>query len=176
GYTNQYCVNASAEFDSNSLAPTYHLVMGVPGESHALDIAKRSGLPGAIVSKAKSYITNQQADVSSLIRGLTQKHAELDRREKEFACLENRQKEKLLKQEQKDLKLRQKENELKERESRSESRFLRETRKSLENLVRELREGEITREKTLKMRKFINDLTEDVELQELELEEEKERL
>ncbi|MCR4823155.1 MAG: Smr/MutS family protein [Treponema sp.] len=176
GYTNQYCVNASAEFDSNSLSPTYHLIMGVPGESHALDIAKRSGLPNKIVSQAKSYITNQQADVSSLIRRLPQKHAELDRREKEFADRENRQKEKLLKQEEKDLKLRKKENELKERESRSESRFLRETRKSLENLVRELREGEITREKTLKMRKFINDLTEDVEMQEIELEDEKERL
>ncbi|WP_294430188.1 Smr/MutS family protein [uncultured Treponema sp.] len=176
GYTTPSCINASAEFDSQSLAPTYKIVMGVPGESHALDIAKRSGLPGSVVAKAKSYLTNQQADVSTLIRGLTKKHAELDRREKEFADKENRQNEKILKLEQKDLKLRQKENELKERESRNESRFLRETRKTLENLVRELREGEITREKTLKMRKFLNDLTEDVELQELELEEEKERL
>ncbi|MBO6220227.1 MAG: Smr/MutS family protein [Treponema sp.] len=176
GYTRPSCINASAEFDADSLAPTYHIVMGVPGESHALDIAKRSGLPTSIVSKAKSYLTNQQADVSTLIRGLTQKHAELDRREKEFASLEKRQSEKILKLEHKDLKLRQKENELKERESRNESRFLRETRKTLENLVRELREGEITREKTLKMRKFINDLTEDVDEQELELELEKEKL
>ena len=176
GYTNPNCINASAEFDSGSLKPTYHLVMGVPGESHALDIARRSGLPTGVVTKAKSYITNQQADVSTLIKGLTQKHSELDRREKEFRDIENRQKEKVLKLEQKDLNLRKKENELKERESRSESRFLRETRKSLENLVRELREGEITREKTLKMRKFINDLTEDVEFQEIELEEEKDRL
>ena len=176
GYTNPSCINASAEFDQASLSPTYHIVMGVPGESHALDIAKRSGLPNSIVTKAKSYITGDKTNVSSLIKGLTQKHAELDRREKEFADKENRQNEKLLKLEQKDLRLRQKENELKERESRTESRFLRETRKNLENLVRELREGEITREKTLSMRKFINDLTEDVELQEIELEEEKERL
>ena len=176
GYTTPSCINASAEFDSESLSPTYRIVMGVPGESHALDIAKRSGLPASVVAKAKSYITNQQADVSTLIRGLTEKHAELDRREKEFRNKENRQAEKIAKLEQKDLKLRQKENEIKVRESRDESRFLRETRKSLENLVRELREGEITREKTLKMRKFINDLTEDVELQEIELEEEKERL
>lgn len=176
GYTTSSCINASAEFDSTSLCPTYRLIMGVPGESHALDIAKRSGLPSSVVAKAKSYITNQQADVSSLIKGLTEKHADLDRREKDFRNLENRQKEMLLKLEQKDLKLRQKENELKERESREESRFLRETRKRLENLVRELREGEITREKTLKMRKFINDLTEDIEMQELELEEEKEKL
>lgn len=176
GYTTPSCINASAEFDSQSLSPTYRIVMGVPGESHALDIARRSGLPASVVAKAKSYITNQQTDVSTLIRGLTQKHAELDRREKEFRDMENRQAEKTAKLEQKDLKLRQKENEIKARESRDESRFLRETRKNLENLVRELREGEITREKTLKMRKFINDLTEDVELQELELEEEKEKL
>ena len=176
GYMNPFCVNASAEFDSTSLSPTYHLVMGVPGESHALDIAKRSGLPSAIVTKAKSYITNQQADVSSLIRGLTQKHTELDRREKEFRDRENRQSEKILKLEQKELRLKQKENELKDRESRTESRFLRETRKTLENLVRELREGEITREKTLKMRKFIDDLTEDVESQNTAIQEEKELL
>lgn len=176
GYTTPSCINASAEFDSESLAPTYKIVMGVPGESHALDIAKRSGLPSKIVEKAKSYLTNQQADVSTLIRGLTQKHADLDRREKEFSNQENQLREKIAKLEQKDLRLRQKENELKERENREESRFLRETRKMLENLVRELREGEITREKTLKMRKFITDLTEDVELQSLELESEKENL
>lgn len=176
GYTNEFCVNASAEFDTTTLSPTYHLLMGVPGESHALDIAKRSGLPGSTVQKAKSYINNQQADVSTLIKGLTQKHAELEKRVKEFENRESSQKDKILKLEQKELRLKMKENELKERESRSESRFLRETRSQLENLVRELREGEITREKTLKMRKFINDLTEDVELQELSLEEEKEAL
>ena len=176
GYTTPSCINASVEFDPASLAPTYRLVMGVPGESHALDIASRSGLPESIVAKAKSYIQGEQADVSSLIRGLTQKHAELDRREKEFADKERRQSEKILRLEQKDISLRQKESEIKERESRCESVFLRETRKSLENLVRELREGEITRDKTLRMRGFINDLTENVEAHETELEIEKEKL
>ena len=176
GYTNEFCVNASAEFNAETLSPTYRIVMGVPGESHALDIAKHSGLPEKTVRKAKSYITNQQTDVSTLIKGLSQKHAELDERIKEFEKQESDQKSKVLKLEQKELKLKIKENELKERESRSESRFLRETRKTLENLVRELREGEITREKTLKMRKFINDLTEDIDEQELAVESEKENL
>lgn len=176
GYTNESCVNASAEFNAETLSPTYRIVMGVPGESHALEIARRSGLPEITVKKAKSYISNQQTDVSTLIKGLTQKHAELDERIKEFEKQESDQKSKIIKIEQKELKLKIKENELKERESRSESRFLRETRKTLENLVRELREGEITREKTLKMRKFINDLTEDVDEQELTIEAEKENL
>jgi len=173
GYTNEFCVNASAEFNTDTLSPTYHLLMGVPGESHALDIAKRSGLPNQTVQKAKSYISNQQADVSSLIKGLTEKHAEIAKLEKEFRSTEKQLKEKLFKFEQKEIKLRQWENELKEREQRSESRFLRETRSQLENLVRELREGEITREKNLKVRKFIDDLTEDVSLQYDDIEAEK---
>lgn len=176
GYTSPCCVNASVEFNPETLSPTYRIVMGVPGESHALDIARRSGLPEKTVRKAKSYMQNGQTDVSTLIRDLTKKHAELDSKLQEVERNEKIQRDKELKIEQKDLKLKIKENELKERESRAESRFLRETRKTLENLVRELREGEITREKTLKMRKFINDLTEDVDEQEEAIEQEKEAL
>ena len=176
GYTSPSCINASVEFDPESLEPTYRLVMGVPGESHALEIAERSGLPSSTVEKARSYLTNQQADVSSLIKGLTQKHAELDSREKEFSAKEKRQNEKAERLERKELGLRQKENELREREGMAESKFLRETRRELENLVRELREGEITREKTLRMRGFINDLTEHEKLQESDVQKEKESI
>lgn len=78
GYTNSKCVNASVEFNSESLRPTYKLLVGVSGESHAIDIALNSGLPQNVVEQAKSYISNQQADVSSLIKGLTEKHIELE--------------------------------------------------------------------------------------------------
>ena len=172
GYTNSLCVNASVDFDTDTLAPTYRLQMGVPGESHALDIAKRSGLPGQIVGKAKSYLTNEQADVSSLIKGLTQKHAELAELEKAAALTQQILSDRTLKIDQKELKLRQKEAEIKKREQRNDSDFVRETRKRLENLVRELREGEITREKTLAVKKFLSDVTDASERNELALEEE----
>ncbi len=176
GYSNQFCVNASAEFDTDTLSPTYRLLMGVPGESHALDIAKRSGLPSFTVQKAKSYITNQQADVTTLIKGLTEKHAEVARLEKEFRQTEKELKDKLFRFEQKTIKLRQWENELKEREQRAESRFLRETRSQLENLVREIREGELTKEKTQKVRQFIDDLTEEITVQAEDIEREKDEI
>ena len=83
GYTHPACINASVDFDESTLSPTYRLLMGVPGESHALDIAKRSGLPKFITQKAKEYMSGEQADVSKLIKGLTEKHAELDALEKE---------------------------------------------------------------------------------------------
>ena len=158
GYTNPLCVNASVDFDTDTLSPTYRLQMGVPGESHALDIAKRSGLPKAICEKARSYITNEQADVSSLIKGLTQKHAELAEREKAAREAQSDIAQKMLKLDQKEVKLRQKEADLKKRELRTEGEFVRQTRKRLENLVRELREGEITREKTLSVKQFLSDI------------------
>ena len=176
GYTNPSCINASVDFDTNTLSPTYRLLMGIPGESHALDIAKRSGLPLHTVNKAKSYIINEQADVSTLIKGLTEKHAELLNIEKQTKIREAKLKEKELKQTQKSIELKEYELQIKEREQLDSSKFLKETRKELENLVRTLREGEITREKTLKVKEFISTLTNQIDQQELTLEEEKETL
>ncbi|MCH5294411.1 MAG: Smr/MutS family protein [Treponema sp.] len=176
GYTNARCINASVEFDSGSLSPTYRLLMGVPGESHALDIAERSGLSPLVIEKARSYISSEQADVSSLIKGLSEKHAEVDsllveQKERSFALEQKAQK-----LDEKELRLKERHLELCEREHSQSSEFLRETRSLLENLVRELREGEITREKTLSVRAFINNVTEQVDAQESAMEEQRKDL
>lgn len=67
----------------------------------------------------------------------------------------------------------QKEIELNQIEHSQSSAFLQEMRSNLENLVRVLREGEITREKTLSVRKFISDTTKEIDEQEENIEEKK---
>ena len=158
GYTHSECVNASVDFDEHTLSPTYRLLMGVPGESHALDIAKRSGLPKKITQNARNYMQSEQADVSRLIRGLTEKSAELSEREKETRKKEASLLDKQRRLESRDVQFRERELEIRVREHNAESAFLLETRKMLENLVRSLREGEITREKTLGVKSFISEL------------------
>ena len=160
GYTNPYCVNASVEFNQDTLSPSYRLLMGVPGESHALDIAEKNGLPKEICKSARNYIATEQADVSALIRGLNRKHIELNKIQKEAEQKEKDFKDKFERLKIKELDLRRKENDLKKGKQQELNDFLIHSRRQLENLVRTLKEGEITREKTLGVKKFISELEE----------------
>ena len=163
GYTNESCVNASVEFNPDTMAPTYRLIMGIPGESHALDIATKSGLPSEAIQKAKNYIQSEQADISALIKGLSKKHKEVDELIQQYKQKE----EKIILKEQKtftkEQNIKRREHDLKIAENKKELSFLKESRRKLENLVRQLKEGEITREKTLAVKSFITELTDSIE-------------
>jgi DNA mismatch repair protein MutS2 len=50
--------NASVEFNTKTLRPTYRLRIGTPGESHAITVARQLGLPRRITTAAKSHLTN----------------------------------------------------------------------------------------------------------------------
>ena len=54
--------DASVEFDSTTLMPTHRLLWGVPGESHALDLASRLGLPLPVLSAAQAWMANCSAE------------------------------------------------------------------------------------------------------------------
>jgi DNA mismatch repair protein MutS2 len=162
GYSRPACLNASMDFDASSLSPTYRILMGVPGESRALDIASKNGLPPAIVSGARKYLAEERADVSELIKGLTLKHRELedietDRRKRLREAMEAQRKADLS-----GLRARQKELELRERGVSELRKLLSESRKTLENLVKDIREGELTSEKTKGVKDFLSELAREV--------------
>ncbi len=59
--------NASVEFDVDTLSPTYHLIMGLPGRSNALAIAERLGLPRPIIEAARSYVKEIDLQTDDLL-------------------------------------------------------------------------------------------------------------
>jgi len=169
GYTREGVENASMEFDSQTLSPTYKIVMGIPGESRAVDIASKNGLPPELVSRARSYLDEERADVSALISGLKEKHREIEMaaeagRKENRRLLEERRQADL-----KELRLRQKELQLRSDGAGKLRRLLGESRKTLENLVREVKEGDLNREKTLKVKEFLSGLQAMVEAEEADL-------
>ncbi len=60
-------VNASVEFDLETLRPTYHLTIGLPGRSNALAIAERLGLPEAIITAARQEIDPAELRADDLL-------------------------------------------------------------------------------------------------------------
>jgi DNA mismatch repair protein MutS2 len=71
-------VNAAMAFDRQKLAPLYKLTVGEPGESHALEIASRYGLPERVVAFARSMIGTMEADFHALLRDLKEKRRQLE--------------------------------------------------------------------------------------------------
>ncbi len=141
GYTKPGCLNACMEFDSTRLSPTYRIVMGVPGESRALEIAAQTGLDGKIVDRARSYLDEERSDVGELIRSLSEKHRELEKMEREKTRRLKEAAEDQRKADLASLRVKQKELELRKKGVSSLDKLLAESRKTLENLVKELRES-----------------------------------
>jgi DNA mismatch repair protein MutS2 len=170
GYTHEGVENASMEFDGHTLSPTYRILMGVPGESRAVDIAARNGLSADIIKAAWSYIAEERSDVSALLTGLKEKHRELNAATVSAHAEELKLREERRKADLKELRLRQKEAEIKAGGMGRLHALLSESRKTLENLVREVREGELNREKTVKVKDFLRDLEAAVDAEDAALE------
>lgn len=85
-YNREGVMNASVEFDVDTLSPTYKLLMGVPGRSNAFDISKKLGLSLNIINKAKTMIGTDEQEINAMIESLEhnskrvdQQRIELDR-------------------------------------------------------------------------------------------------
>lgn len=69
-YERKGVINASMEFDIQTLSPTYRLLVGVPGRSNAFAIAERLGLPQQMIERAKGEVKEEDLRVESMIASL----------------------------------------------------------------------------------------------------------
>ncbi len=77
--------NASVQFDLERLAPTYVVRVGVPGQSHALDIAAKCGVDAKVLDEARARVGEKALDLEAMIRRLQEGHESLEKRLEEAA-------------------------------------------------------------------------------------------
>ena len=92
-YASDCVENASMEFDIETLQPTYHLRMGIPGSSNALDIASRLGLKQEIINNAKEKVAIYDDEVKNLIKKLERELITVDKKQQELDVALIKQKE-----------------------------------------------------------------------------------
>ncbi len=121
-HRNKGMLNASMAFDEKTFTPLYRLKTGEPGQSHALEIAERFGLPQDIIRNARKMMGTMQAELQELLRDIEHRRVEYDNE--------------LEKIRQDRIELQQRNLELSERLSRAET----EKRAILENAYREAKD------------------------------------
>ncbi len=77
-------VNAAVEFDEVNLRPTYRLMVGVPGGSSGIAIAKRLGIATGIIERAQSLLTPESREAADLVAYLHRSRDELDRLQRQM--------------------------------------------------------------------------------------------
>ena len=148
--------NASSEFDSQSLKPTYRLLIGVPGQSNAFAISKRLGLSDEILEKAMSFVSSDTVSVEEILKNIYEDRKIIEK-EKEDVLRKSKEAEELkilLENQKKVIDIENDEAVIKAKEKAKE--ILLDAKEEANEIIKEL-EKTSSKSKANKLRKDLNE-------------------
>lgn len=155
GYNREGVVNASVEFDVETLSPTYKLLIGIPGRSNAFEISKRLGLNEKVISAAKSHVSADTNQVEGMIAALEENRLQAEKElEEAHDLLKNA--EKLHRELQKQMaEYYAKKDELVEKAKEKAKQILIKAQSEAEEVIQQLRRMQLEKQAEIKEHELI---------------------
>ena len=156
GYNREGVLNASVEFDVETLSPTYKLLLGVPGRSNAFEISKRLGLNDRVISAARSHVSEDTNQIDKMIASLenSKRQAEIEHDEARDYL---RQAEKLHQDMQKQMiEFYEKKDSMLEKAAEQAGEILEQAKSEAEKVIRDLRKMRIEKHADIKEHELID--------------------
>lgn len=151
-------INASLQFDSAALAPTYRLIKGIPGQSYGLSIARRLGVPDDVLNRAEVRLPVGERDVNVLLADLEARETALTEREREAEVIaeDARVRARRVAERERNAEARERDA---ERNARQEARrYLLSARREVEQAIKSLKSSADVDEAARNARRSVEDL------------------
>jgi DNA mismatch repair protein MutS2 len=138
--------NASMEFDLETLQPTYHLKLGIPGSSYGFEIARRYGLPEKIIQDAQTIVGVEKDKLEDLIINLATKIQEIERERRELSIKLSETEGLRNLYERQAQHFKQNKKEMIQDAANEAKKIIRESKKLVEHVVEEIRSQQATKD------------------------------
>jgi DNA mismatch repair protein MutS2 len=156
GYNREGVLNASVEFNVETLSPTYKLLLGVPGRSNAFEISKRLGLNDRVIEAARSHVSEDTNQIDKMISSLedSKRQAEIEHQEARDYL---KQAEKLHQDLQKQMmEFYENKDSMLEKAAEKAGEILEEAKSEAEKVIRDLRKMRIEKHAEIKEHELID--------------------
>ena len=156
--SNEGIRNAAMQFDSKKLEPLFILEIGKPGSSFALEIARKTGLPGRIIHEAEKIIGKDLTGLENLIKKVNDERQILNKREREIKANEIKYNQLLSKYTKIIEELESRKKEIINKAKDEASQLLKQTNKEIEKTIRHIKENRAEKKETRRVRQNLEGL------------------
>ncbi|MCC8192963.1 MAG: endonuclease MutS2 [Ruminococcus sp.] len=143
-----YVQNASCEFDTKTLSPTYRLIIGTPGKSNAFEISKRLGVSDEIIDYAKSLLNENSRRFEDVLERLEKARLETENKAEQANILQKQAEEKLINLEKSEMELKKEKEEILSKARKEANSIITRTTRESDALIDELEKVRKQKEKT----------------------------